>query len=176
MAELIENYIPQKLIEEFKKQAKFVWLVTCVVATIWLALIIVAPIFEASGIKSISEPLYSFYSWICHQIDSRSFHYHEEKFAVCARCFGVYAGFWLGLLIYPIFRKLENTEPFSRIWLFLAMIPMGIDFSLTFFEIWENTHLSRSVTGGILGIACAIFMIPALVEIAQFLTLKKKSR
>jgi uncharacterized membrane protein len=174
MAELIENYIPQDWVEKFKKQAKIVWLITCVIATIWLALIIFTPILEAEGIKSVSQPIYKFFSWLCHQISSRSFHYHEHQFAVCARCFGVYAGFLLGLIVYPFFRKLENVEPFPRVWLFLAMIPMGIDFSLGFFEIWENTHLSRVITGGILGFACAIFIIPALVEIAQFLTLRKK--
>ncbi len=138
------------------------------VAFIWLAMIILAPLLEASGVKSISQPVYGFFSHLCHQISSRSFHYHEYPFAVCARCFGFYAGFWLGVVIYPFFRALNNTDSFSRVWLFAAMVPMGIDFSLTFFEIWENTHVSRSLTGLILGIACALFMIPALVEISYF--------
>lgn len=174
MAEPIDNYISQNLAEEFKKQAKIVWFLAAVIAAIWLGLIISAPIFEANGIKSVSKPIYSFYSWLCHQFSNRSFHYHEYPFAVCSRCFGVYTGFLLGLIIYPFFRKLENIEPFSRVWLILAMIPMGIDWSLGFFEIWENTHLSRAITGGILGLACAVFIVPALVEIAQFLTLRKK--
>jgi uncharacterized membrane protein len=173
MAQPIENYIPQDLVMRFRSQAKYVWLITCLLSIVWVLLIISASVFESNGIKAISEPIYSFYSWLCHQIDNRSFHYREEKFAVCSRCFGVYFGFLIGLLIYPIFRKLENTEPFSRFWLFLAMTPMGIDFSLTFFEIWENTHLSRSITGGILGIACAIFIVPALVEIGQFVIIRK---
>ncbi len=172
----IENYVPQNIVAKFKRQAIIVWSVTCLIALVWLALIISAPIFEANGIKSISQPIYSFYSWICHQFSSRSFHYDQHPFAVCARCFGVYAGFLLGLFIYPMLRKFENTEPFSRIWLFLAMIPMSLDWSLTFFDIWENTHLSRSITGGILGIACAIFIVPALVEIGQFITLRKHSK
>ena len=71
-------------------------------------------------------------------------------------------------IAYPFFRALNNTDSFPRYWLFLAMIPMGIDFSLTFFEIWENTHLSRLITGLILGLACAFFIIPALVEISYF--------
>lgn len=170
----IENYIPQDWVAKFKKQAKIVWLITVFIATIWLALIVSAPILETNGVNVFSQPIYKFFSWVCHQISNRSFHYHDLPFAVCARCFGVYAGFLLGLLVYPFFRKLENVEPFPRVWLFLAMIPMGIDFSLGFFEIWENTHFSRLITGGILGFACAIFIVPALVEIAQFLTLRKK--
>jgi hypothetical protein len=49
------------------------------------------------------------------------------------------------------------------------MIPMVVDFSLTFFDIWENTHLSRTITGAILGITCAFFIVPAIIEISFFL-------
>ncbi|MBA3694699.1 MAG: DUF2085 domain-containing protein, partial [Acidobacteria bacterium] len=74
----------------------------------------------------------------------------------------------------PFLRRIEETEPLPRFWLFLAMIPMAVDWLLGFFEIWENTHLSRFLTGAILGTACAIFIIPALVEIFQLLSYKRQ--
>jgi uncharacterized membrane protein len=53
---------------------------------------------------------------------------------------------------------------------------MAIDWSLGFFGIWENTHFSRFLTGLIVGIACAVFIIPASVEIAQLLSNRKKEQ
>jgi uncharacterized membrane protein len=168
-----DNYVPQTDVLKLRNHSRLVWGIFTFVAFGWLFLIVSAPIFEATGIKSISQPAYRFFSFICHQINGRSFHYHEFPFAVCARCFGVYLGFFLGLIVYPVFRKIENTEPFPRVWLFLAMIPTGIDFSLGFFHIWENTHFSRLITGGILGFTCAIFIVPALADIVKHLKRQK---
>lgn len=168
MPDSIENYIPQDVIAIQKRLAILVWGIAFAVAFIWLLAIVSAPILEENGIKSISQPIYRFFSFMCHQISSRSFHYHEHQFAVCVRCFGFYAGFALGFVVYPLVRALNNTDSFPRFWLFAAMIPMGIDVGLTFFNIWENTHLSRTVSGLILGFACAFFIIPALVEISFF--------
>lgn len=176
MPESIENYNPQNMIAIQKRQAVWVWGVALAVVLIWVAAIVFAPVFEDNGIKSVSQPIYRFFSFMCHQISSRSFHYDNHQFAVCARCFGFYAGFLLGFVVYPFFRELNNTDSFPRFWLFAAMVPMGIDFSLTFFGIWENTHLTRTITGLILGFACAFFIIPALVEINYFIRLRTKRK
>jgi uncharacterized membrane protein len=162
-----ENYVPQTGILKLRKYSYLVWGIFTFIVFTWLFFIVSAPVFEANGIKSISQPVYRFFSYICHQINNRSFHYHELPFAVCSRCFGVYLGVFIGFIAYPFFRKIENNEPFPQIWLFLAMIPMAIDFSLGFFNIWENTHISRLITGGILGFACAIFMVPAFADIVK---------
>ena len=79
-------------------------------------------------------------------------------------------------MIYPLIRRIEETEPFPRFWLFAAMIPMGIDWSLGFFEVWENTHLSRFLTGAILGAACGLFIVPALVELFQLLSSRRQGK
>jgi uncharacterized membrane protein len=176
MPKPITDYVPNLLSERLRRQAFWVWGVSLAVALIWVLAIISAPIFEAEGIKSVSQPIYGFFSYMCHQISARSFHYHEHQFAVCARCFGFYAGFLLGFVVYPFVRAINNTDSFPRFWLFAAMIPMGIDVGLDFLDIWNNTHLSRTATGLILGFACAFFIIPALVEISFFArqSLKKK--
>ena len=165
MPESIENYIPQNFIVKMRRQAFVVWSVFGLIIFAWLLLIVTAPIAEVHGYTTISRPLYKFFSFICHQIDGRSFHVEGHQFCVCARCFGVYFGLLFGFVVYPLIRRIEETEPFPRFWLFLAMIPMGVDWSLGFFGIWENTHWSRFTTGAILGAACGLFIVPALVEL-----------
>ena len=76
----------------------------------------------------------------------------------------------------PLLRRIEDIEPFPRFWLFLAMIPIGIDWSLGVFGIWENTHLSRFLTGLILGAACGLFIVPALVEIFRNRAASRKTK
>lgn len=170
-----ENYIPQITSQVLKKRAWKIWSVAFFVVFLWVFLILLAPISEATGLTSVSNPVYAFFSYICHQIPSRSFHLENHAFAVCSRCFGVYFGLLLGFVVYPLFRSVYETEPLPRFWLFAAMIPIGIDWLLGVFDIWENTHVSRFITGLILGAACAVYIIPALVEIFELLS-KGKSR
>ncbi|MBC7899046.1 MAG: DUF2085 domain-containing protein [Saprospiraceae bacterium] len=96
-----------------------------------------------------------------------------HQLAVCSRCFGVYFGLFAGFLIYPLWRRIEEIEPLARFWLFLSLVPISIDWSLTVFGVWENTHLSRFVTGLVLGVVCATFIVPALVEIFRNFSVKK---
>jgi uncharacterized membrane protein len=169
MKQSIENYVPQSSLQKQRRQAGFAWSAIFLVSFIWMFSIVSAPIANAQGFVALANSIYTFFGYLCHQIDWRSYHIGEYPLAVCARCFGFYGGFLLGIIIYPFARALHNTEPLTRKWLFLAMIPMGFDLSLTFFGVWENTHLSRLLSGAILGAACAFFIIPALVEIGYFI-------
>ena len=155
------------------RQAVFVWSVSLLIAAIWVFLILFAPLSEANNLPGVSNFLYNFFGFLCHQDPARSFHLETRSFAVCSRCFGVYFGVLGGFVLYFLLRPLEETNPLPRFWLFLALIPMAIDWSLGFFEIWENTHFSRFLTGAIVGTACAVFLIPALVEIVQLLLNRK---
>lgn len=174
MPEAIENYVSQVNVERMRRQAFFVWSVFAAFAAVWVFVILLAPIAEANDLTSVSNPIYKFCSYICHQIPSRSLHLENHALAVCSRCFGVYFGLLFGLIVYPFLRPVEKIESFPRFWLFLAMIPMAIDWSLGVLGIWENTHLSRFLTGLILGTACAIFIVPALIEIFALLSSKKQ--
>ncbi len=170
MPEAIENYVPQNTIVQMRRQAFLVWGVFALLALFWVFLIVLAPLAEAYNFAGVANPLYKFFGYLCHQMAERSFLIGEHAFAVCARCFGVYSGLFLGLIIYPSLRSITETEPLPRFWLFLALIPMAFDWSLGFFEIWANTYWSRFVTGAILGAACAAFIVPALIEIFRNLT------
>ena len=175
MSEPPENYIPQNIVAKLRKQAVMAWLIGLAVVSIWVLLIVAAPVAKANGFTSFSSPLYHFFSSICHQLPERSFHVAGEQFGVCSRCFGVYFGLVAGFVIYPLWRNIADIEPLSRFWLFASMIPIGVDWSLTVFGIWENNHFSRFVTGLILGVACATYIVPAIVEITWNLTWRRLS-
>lgn len=171
-----EDYVPVDERRGIRKKALRTWAIALAVVFVWTLLIVAAPVAKANGIPGISAPLYKFFGFICHQLPDRSFHAAGESFAVCSRCFGVYFGILLGFVVYPLWRNIEDIEPLPRFWLFLSLIPISIDWSLTFLEIWENTQLSRVVTGAILGFACATFIIPALSEITRNLVMRKRPR
>jgi uncharacterized membrane protein len=175
-AEPAEHYVSQSALSFHRRQAVRVWAVGTAIVLLWAAAIVVAPLAKSAGISWIADPLYGLYNLICHRIPERSFHVAGEQFGVCSRCFGVYFGLFAGFAVYPLWRKLEVTEPIARIWLFLSMIPIGIDWSLTIFGIWENTQASRFITGLILGVACATYLVPAAVEIVRNLTYRRRHR
>lgn len=168
-----ENYISQDLSQTFRHQAFRVWAICMAVVFLWVLSIILAPVFRSGELQSFATPLYAFFSYICHQMPERSLHLAGHQFAVCSRCFGVYFGLLAGFLIYPLWRTVDETEPLPRIGLFLSMIPIGVDWSLTMFGIWENTQASRYLTGLILGIACATYIVPAIVEITRNTRIKR---
>lgn len=171
-----EAYIPQMVAAQFRRQALRVWIVGLGVVLFWLGLILAAPLAKVEGLTQISAPLYKFFSYICHQIPSRTFFIDGEPFGVCSRCFGVYFGLVFGYLIYPLWRKVDEVEPIGKLWLFASCVPIAIDWALTIFGIWENTFLSRFLTGMVLGTACATFIVPATVEIARNFTWKRLAK
>ncbi|MEK7854729.1 MAG: DUF2085 domain-containing protein [Acidobacteriota bacterium] len=174
MTEPAESYIPVDLALRFRSQAFRAWGVTLAIVFVWVFAIVLAPVALELG-WAVAGPLYSFFSYICHQIGERSFHFDGHPLAVCSRCFGVYFGLFAGLVAYPLWRKIDDVEPLPRIWLFLSLVPIGLDWSLTIFGIWENNHLSRFITGLILGVACATYIVPAVVEIRRNISLRRRS-
>ncbi|MGD9590220.1 MAG: DUF2085 domain-containing protein [Pyrinomonadaceae bacterium] len=169
-----EDYIPIARAAWTRGQALAVWRITVGLVLLWVAAIVAVPAAREMGF-GFGDGLNTFFSYICHQIPERSFYLGSYPFAVCSRCFGVYSGLLAGLLSYPLFRRIEDTDPLPRRWLFLSLVPIGIDWSLNIFGIWENTHFTRVVTGAILGSACAVYIVPALVEIRQNLALRRRS-
>lgn len=175
MTEPAENYVSQDIAKRLRSQAFKIWSVTLGIVLVWVFAIVLAPVALENGWIGLSSPIYNFFSYICHQQSERSLHLDGHPLAVCSRCFGVYFGLFAGMAVYPLWRRIEDVEPLARFWLFLSLIPIGIDWSLTMFDVWENTHLSRFVTGLILGVACATFIVPALVEIKRNMSAKRET-
>jgi uncharacterized membrane protein len=124
-----------------------------------------APLALARGHNVFALALYGAFSHLCHQIPERSFFIAGHQFAVCARCTGLYAGFTVATLCYPLLRSLKRTDMPPLRWLLIAAVPLAIDFSLGFFGLWENTHLSRLLTGALLGSVAVFYVMPGLVDL-----------
>ncbi len=167
MPQSAETYYPQAN-DAVNRSNLFVWALTASFVCLWMTLIIAAPFLKENGFVTAANWIYTPFSYLCHQIGARSFHVHDEPFAVCARCFGVYFGLAFGVLIYPLVRSLNDLQPLPRILLLLSPVPTTIDFFLGYLGIWENTHWSRFLTATILGLGCAFFLVPGVVEIGRF--------
>jgi uncharacterized membrane protein len=143
-----------------------IWAIVAMLAIAILLAIIGAPLIQFSGHPAFAFKIYRAFSFVCHQIPDRSFHLAGYKFAVCSRCTGIYAGFALVALSYPLVRSLKQTETPSLIWLFLAVTPLAIDWSLGYFSIWQNNHLSRFSTGALFGATAVFYILPGLIELS----------
>jgi uncharacterized membrane protein len=141
------------------------WTILLTSSLFLIALIVGAPLANASGNSIIGGILYQAFSYVCHQQPDRSFFIAGLPLAVCARCTGLYAGFALTTLLYPLFTSLRGTNPPERKWLFIAAAPLAIDFGLGFIGLWENTHWSRFLTGALLGSVVVLYVMPAVVEL-----------
>jgi len=136
------------------------WLGCVAIVLCAVGLILGAPLAAAYNHPQLAAVIYHSFKTVCHQIPERSFFIAGHQFAVCARCTGLYGGFSLVLLLYPLIRSLHSSDVPQVRWLFLAAAPLAIDFSLTFFGIWENTHTSRLLTGMLLGGVTVFYVMP----------------
>jgi uncharacterized membrane protein len=164
------GYVPQVAHREVALgRAVCAWLLSCAGSLIYLALIFAAPLAEASGHRAIGWSLYRVFAPLCHQIPERSFYVAGHPLAVCARCAGVYAGFTVCLLLYPLVRSLRRTDAPRRGWLVLIALPCVLDYLVNFTGLWHNTHASRALTGAWLGAGAVFFVAPGLIDAAQTL-------
>lgn len=157
------RYVPQ--VVPTRRPLLF-WVVTAGVITALVSLIVVAPLAAASGHGVLAGAIYRGFSVLCHQRPDRSYFIDGHKLGVCSRCTGIYAGFALTLLGYPLVRSLRTITTPPRKWLFLAALPLLIDFSLTFVGLWENTHTSRLLTGLLLGSVAVFYVMPGISELS----------
>lgn len=141
---------------------KRIYLIFFIFTLFWNILIIIAPIYNNSAgfLKGISGFSYSFFSVTCHQIDDRSFHILGSKYAVCSRCLSIYWAFLFSVIIYPFIKGFNNTKLPS---LWLLLVPgffVFLDAMLDFLGIFNNTFITRSVTGALIGFVLPFYLIP----------------
>ena len=158
-----ENYIPQSV---SNRRPLVMWLVAAAGSLAVMSLILGAPLAQSAGHSFWALTIYKSFSYVCHQIPERSFFIFGHQFAVCARCTGLYAGFTVATVLYPLVRSLRQTEAPPRKWLFIAAAPLAIDFALGYFGIWENTHSSRFATGVLLGAVSVLYVMPGLMDLS----------
>ena len=157
------QYVPQ--VAPTRRPLAF-WLVSAATVLGLVSLIVVAPMAAASGHIDVAQGIYRAFGALCHQFPERSYFIDDHKFAVCSRCTGIYAGFALTLLVYPLIRSLRNTATPPRSWLLLAALPLAIDFTVNFLGVWENTHTSRLLTGALLGSVAVFYVMPGIADLS----------
>jgi uncharacterized membrane protein len=167
MPEDVSEYMPQYASDGRRaRRAGAAWVAALSVAALLVGVIVAAPLLRARGAYFVSEAIYRGFHAACHQMPERSFHLWGFPLAVCARCFGLYAGALAGLLVYPLARGLTRTDAPPRAWLLLAALPTSVDFALGMLGLWENTHWSRFLTALLLGGASAFYVMPGAADLA----------
>ncbi|CAN5402799.1 hypothetical protein BH10BAC5_BH10BAC5_07740 [soil metagenome] len=135
---------------------------------LWCACILLAPyLIDMGGIYSkFSSGIYYFYSSYCHQIRDRSFLLGNNPYGVCSRCTSIYFAFLAGVLAYPFIYRINNTI-LPKVYPLIvagAFVVADVFFDL-FSGIYSNSFITRSVTGGMLGIVLPFYLIPGFVKI-----------
>ncbi len=134
---------------------------------LWCCLIVATPLLASGegGLRIAGRALYVFFSPVCHQWDSHSFHLCGEKFPVCIRCSAIYFGFLCGIVLYPTLgRKIEQRFSARTIWI-AAAAGMIIDVALSTAGISDSSAVTRVFTGGVFGILAAFVLTSLLQEL-----------
>jgi uncharacterized membrane protein len=143
---------------------------------LWLGLVISPPLM-AEGTqrsKTVATIIRIIFSPICHQLPERTFHLCGSPLTVCARCFGIYSGFFIGVLIFPWFQRLDGNESLSK-WILLTGLGLvALDVSLTWLDIVETHLWIKSLTGFILGSCFSFYVIPAVMQLTNLKTKSKR--
>jgi uncharacterized membrane protein len=169
-----DSYVPQRVPRtQSLRLPLVVWAMVSGVALGLVGLIIAAPLLVGHGYAGLGRAIYEGFGKVCHQIPERSLHLEGNKLAVCSRCTGLYAGFALSVLLYPLARSLRRVDTPGRLWLLLAALPIGVDWTLGFFGLWANTHLSRFMTGALFSAVAAVYVLPGLIDLGQSLVRRR---
>jgi uncharacterized membrane protein len=131
-----------------------------IAVTLWLILILIAPWMRSLEIEG-SGLIYLAFSKICHQQTERCYYFLGQPLVVCARCTGLYFGFWLGLLLIPHLKALRDGLANRPRLILVFLLPMAID--LFFPDL--NSHRSRFITGLLASFPISVFVWWGLEQI-----------
>jgi len=148
--------------------AFIIWGGVTAIALLLVASIFGAPLAVANNHPAWAATIYHAFSYVCHQLPERSFHLLGHPLAVCSRCTGLYFGFAIASLMYPLVRSLSRTDTPPRRWLLLAAVPMAVDVGVDVIGVWQNTYYSRLATGLILGSTAAFYVVPGMIDLLNF--------
>ena len=123
---------------------------------VWLAAIILAPLLQL-------EPVYRFFSLICHQNPLRSWTLVGTPLPVCVRCVSIYTGFLVALVF--------SLRPRTAVLKFAILASLA-EVLLQWIVI--DWVVLRSFTGFVLGAAVAPFVRVGVDE--MFATHMRRSR
>ena len=131
-------------------------------AVAWFALVTLAPELP----PALAALVYAAGGFVCHQQPERSFHWHGEQLAVCARCTGIYLGACSAALLAPLPPSVHArwTNPPARVaWLLAtAAVPTVATVIAEWAGWWSAPSIVRAGTGVLLGVAGAVVVVAAI--------------
>lgn len=147
-----------------KKGPLFIWLITVFICLVLISLVLAAPIIHQRW-PQLSVAIYSSFAPFCHQIKDRCFLITNEPLAVCARCFGIMAGFFIALIIYPLLRSLASPKPLGPDWLIAFSLPLAVDLAGSTLHLWSSPKGVRFVIGCSWGFFLPFYFFPAIITL-----------
>ena len=142
----------------------FAYTVTAIGIFLWMGGIFLAPYLRARS-SSWQGLVYAVFRPVCHQIPSRSFYRFGAPLAVCARCLGIYLGFLIGVVLYPLVRGFRRlTVPPARVFL-LVSLPIVMDTVGNFLRLWNTPNSVRMIIGIIWGLPLPFYAITGIADL-----------
>lgn len=153
-----------------KNKILLIYFLTLVGVIFWLGLIILVPYLKSQSIN-LNVFVNAIFSPICHQTPSRSFFLFGYPLAVCGRCFGIYVGFFIGVLLYPFVNGFSvESLPKARMFI-LVSAPIVFDTVGNFFHLWMTPIIPRFIIGLIWGLLLPFYFITGITDF--FLNLRQ---
>ncbi len=134
-----------------------------VLLTLWLAAIVLAPLFvsaQSTALNMLGSAIYFFMDPVCHQLPARSLFENGLPMPVCARCFAIYLS---GMVVvgFAIVKKAFYLWP-ARWYVFLTIaaasmiVPEKVG--------WMDDYLEvRLLAGALLGVLIFRLLLEAVV-------------
>jgi uncharacterized membrane protein len=148
-----------------KSKLVLLYVLTLAGILVWLGGIILAP-----WLRSRSSPLtpllYACFAPVCHQIPERSFALFGFPLAVCARCFGIYAGFLAGMVLYPIRRGFTSVHVPKTAFFLAISAPIVCDTAANVLGLWHSPNTLRFFLGLLWGGVLPFYFLTGLGELA----------
>lgn len=97
--------------------------------------------------------------------------------AVCGRCLGIYAGFALGLLAYPLLRGLpaKPALPSARAFV-VATLPLAVDGAAGVLGLWRSSIGLRFATGLAWGAILPFYVLAGAVDLVRLRRARRRPR
>lgn len=117
-----------------------------------------------SNLPALGLGIALFFSQLCHQDPNRSFVLAGATLPVCARCLALYLGGFVGIAAYPLLILCPRHGPRMTRFLIISFGLIALDVGLDVAGLWENTFITRSLTGAFFGGACGIVVSFAMQQ------------
>ena len=125
-------------------------------SAVWCSILMSFPWLVRSNYPELAAIVSLLCSTICHQDPSRSFRLLGVTLPVCSRCTAVYLGVLGGIMLFPLTRNRAILSHKIGYLLVISTMALGLDVGCDVTGVWNNTFLSRSISGGFLGMSYSL--------------------